>query len=33
VCWSLGWRLGRVDPATPQVSRSRPDSLQGDLRR
>jgi len=33
VCWSLGWRLARVDPTTPQVSRSRPDSLQGDLRR
>ncbi|MFD4994022.1 glycosyltransferase [Cellulosimicrobium cellulans] len=33
VCWSLGWRLARVDPATPQVSRSRPASLQGDLRR
>ncbi|MFE6236473.1 glycosyltransferase [Cellulosimicrobium sp. NPDC057862] len=33
VCWSLGWSLTRVDPATPQVSRSRPRSLQGDLRR
>jgi hypothetical protein len=33
VCWSLGWQLTRVDPATPQVSRSRPASLQGDLRR
>ncbi|MDF9877541.1 glycosyltransferase [Cellulosimicrobium cellulans] len=33
VCWSLGWHLTRVDPATPQVSRTHPDSLQGDLRR
>ncbi|MGN7704252.1 glycosyltransferase [Cellulosimicrobium sp. 22601] len=33
VCWSLGWSLTRVDPATPQVSRAHPASLQGDLRR
>jgi hypothetical protein len=33
VSWSLGWRLTRVDPALPRVSRSDPRTLRADASR
>ncbi|MFP3714117.1 hypothetical protein, partial [Puerhibacterium sp. TATVAM-FAB25] len=33
VSWSLGWRLTRVDPDLPRVSRSDPRTLRADAAR